>query len=52
MNGSPSPEEVKRARRIICVLYVQTLLIGNFPLRNNELALLNENLLGLAGDIL
>lgn len=52
MSGSPSPEEVKRARRIICVLYVQTLLIGNFPLRNNELALLNENLLGLAGDIL
>lgn len=48
----PSRTVIEKVQRILCVLYVQTLLIGNFPLRNNELALMNDNLIGIIGDTL
>lgn len=51
-NETASPSERKKIQRILCILYVQTLLIGSFPLRNNELGLLNENLLGMIGELL
>lgn len=34
-------------RDMIMVLYVQTLLIGGFPLKNNELGIMNDKLLNL-----
>lgn len=40
-------EDVKQLEDVIMVLYVQTLLIGGYPLRNNELGLMNDKLLRL-----
>lgn len=40
-------EDTWRLEDMIVLLYVQTLLIGGFPLRNNELGIMNEKLLSL-----
>ena len=40
-------EDAKQLEDVIMVLYVQTLLIGGFPLRNNELGMMNDKLLRL-----
>ena len=40
-------EDTCRLEDMIVLLYVQTLLIGGFPLRNNELGIMNEKLLSL-----
>lgn len=37
----------KMLEDIIIILYVQTLLIGGFPLRNNELGMMNDRLLSI-----
>ena len=39
--------DVKQLEEMIIILYVQTLLIGGFPLRNNELGIMNDKLLSL-----
>lgn len=40
-------EDTLQLEDMIVLLYVQTLLIGGFPLRNNELGIMNEKLLSL-----
>lgn len=40
-------EDADQLEEVIMVLYVQTLLIGGFPLRNNELGIMNDKLLSL-----
>lgn len=40
-------EDAAQLEEVIMVLYVQTLLIGGFPLRNNELGIMNDKLLSL-----
>lgn len=42
-----SMENVESLYDIIIILYVQTLLIGGFTLRNNELGMMNDKLLSL-----
>ncbi len=37
---------------IITIIYIQTLLIGGFPLRNNELGIMNDKLLSIIGSLL
>ena len=39
-----------RTKDLITVLYVQTLLIGGFSLRNNELGIMNEKLMSVLLD--
>lgn len=40
-------ENTAQLEDMIVLLYVQTLLIGGFPLRNNEMGIMNEKLLSL-----
>lgn len=40
-------EDTAQLEDMILLLYVQTLLIGGFPLRNNEMGIMNEKLLSL-----
>ncbi len=40
-------EETEQLDDMILVLYIQTLLLGGFPLRNNELGIMNDRLLRL-----
>lgn len=40
-------EDAAQLEDMILLLYVQTLLIGGFPLRNNEMGIMNEKLLSL-----
>ena len=40
-------EDGAQLEDMIVLLYVQTLLIGGFPLRNNEMGIMNEKLLHL-----
>lgn len=40
-------EDVAELEDMILLLYIQTLLIGGFPLRNNEMGIMNEKLLRL-----
>lgn len=40
-------ENVSELEDMILILYIQTLLIGGFPLRNNEMGIMNEKLLNL-----
>ena len=39
--------DTKLLEDMILLLYVQTLLIGGFPLKNNEMGIMNEKLLSL-----
>ena len=40
-------EDVKALEDMVLILYIQTLLIGGFPLRNNEMGIMNDKLLSL-----
>lgn len=40
-------EDVRELEDMVLILYVQTLLIGGFPLRNNEMGMMNDKLLSL-----
>lgn len=40
-------EDAAQLEEVILILYVQTLLIGGFPLRNNEMGIMNDKLLHL-----
>ncbi|MCR5723245.1 MAG: HSP90 family protein [Lachnospiraceae bacterium] len=40
----------RRTEDLVTILYVQTLLIGGFRLRNNELGIMNEKLMGVLLD--
>lgn len=44
-------EDEDRIRDIVVILYVQSLLLGGYTLRNNELGIMNEKLLKILEDI-